>query len=344
MKVLSYCLLFILISFPALAQQNRFMYIQTETKQPFYVRMNGKVYSSSASGYLLLSKLQPGEYTFKAGFPKSKNGEITFHVTLTKNTNYQLKNFGDKGWGLVTPNAEVVYGNQTTQAAPSNDNSTSSSFGDMLAEVTNDSTLATHKNTAIGKPTTITAEGQTVAPAPAQTAVVKPNTVVKRSENVSPAGVDRTYTDGQDTVRVFIAGTAETVKSPTAADSTKPVVPETPQQPVAANTPEKPVTPMINSDCKVFAGEEDFLKLRKKMAAEKKDEDMIKVAKKQFKTKCFTSEDIRNLSRLFLSEESKYYFFDAAFPYVFDTHNFAALQSELSSDYYINRFKALIRK
>ena len=40
-----------------------------------------------------------------------------------------------------------------------------------------------------------------------------------------------------------------------------------------------------NSDCKVFASNEDFLKLRKKMASENSDENMVKTAKKGFSYK-----------------------------------------------------------
>lgn len=101
---------------------------------------------------------------------------------------------------------------------------------------------------------------------------------------------------------------------------------------------------MINSDCKSLATDEDFLKIRKKMVAENNDEDMIKVAKKVFKTKCFTTEQVKNLSVLFLKDEAKYMFFDAAYPYVSDTELFTTLQGQLSDEYYITRFRAMIHK
>jgi hypothetical protein len=112
--------------------------------------------------------------------------------------------------------------------------------------------------------------------------------------------------------------------------------------------PEKPKesTPkrvIANSDCKNFASEDDFLKLRKKMAAEDNDEDMVAVAKKVFKSKCFTSDQIKNLSVLFLKDEGKYNFFDAAYPFVSDSYNFGSLEVQLSDAYFISRFKAMIR-
>ena len=87
----------------------------------------------------------------------------------------------------------------------------------------------------------------------------------------------------------------------------------------------------------------DFLGgLRKKIVGEKNDDDMVAEAKKVFKTKCFSTLQIKNLSALFLTEESKYKFFDAAYQYVSDLENFSTLQSELKEEYYINRFKAMI--
>ena len=101
--------------------------------------------------------------------------------------------------------------------------------------------------------------------------------------------------------------------------------------------------PMINSDCKNFASDGDFLKLRKKMVSEDNDDDMIALAKKSFKTKCFAVEQVKNLSVLFLKDSGRYAFFDMAYPFVSDSHNFSMLQNQLSETYYINRFQVMIR-
>ena len=73
-------------------------------------------------------------------------------------------------------------------------------------------------------------------------------------------------------------------------------------------------TKTTNSDCKDLASNSDFLKIRKRMAAEKDNDAMVLAAKRFFKTKCFSTEQIRNLSFLFLSDEGRYMFFDAAYP------------------------------
>ena len=121
------------------------------------------------------------------------------------------------------------------------------------------------------------------------------------------------------------------------------------QAPVAATVtkendkkPEKKME-MINSDCKSLAADTDVDKLRIKMLAENNVDDRIAAARKYFKTKCFYTKQIKSLSELFLSDEGRYRFFDAAFPFAIDTDNFKGLVALLSDEYFVNRFKAMVR-
>jgi hypothetical protein len=95
------------------------------------------------------------------------------------------------------------------------------------------------------------------------------------------------------------------------------------------------------SQCKASASDKDFMKLRKNMAAKENDEAMIDEAKKIFKNKCFSVEQVRYLSTLFLTSAAKYQFFDASFKHVSDKENFSSLQQEIKDEYYLKRFKAL---
>jgi hypothetical protein len=103
-----------------------------------------------------------------------------------------------------------------------------------------------------------------------------------------------------------------------------------------------PAPQVENTSCQALATEKDFLKVRKNMAAETNDEAMIDEAKVFFRTKCFTTEQIKNLSSLFLTSAAKYQFFDAAYQHVTDPSQFPSLQSEIKDSYYLKRFQALI--
>jgi hypothetical protein len=105
----------------------------------------------------------------------------------------------------------------------------------------------------------------------------------------------------------------------------------------------KPVA-VKNNNCKAVASEDDFFKLRKKMVSQRKDDGMIAEARRIFKTKCFSTVQVKNLSTLFFTDEFKYKFFDAAYQSVSDAANFLSLQSELKDEYFINRFKAMVHQ
>ena len=53
------------------AQDARFIYIQNETKQPFFVKMDSKVINSSATGYLIIPKITNSNKKLTIGFPKN---------------------------------------------------------------------------------------------------------------------------------------------------------------------------------------------------------------------------------------------------------------------------------
>lgn len=108
-----------------------------------------------------------------------------------------------------------------------------------------------------------------------------------------------------------------------------------------ASAPKKLV--LINSDCKAIAWDNDVDKLRIKMLAEKDIDNKITIARKVFKTKCFSSNQIKALTELFLTDEQKYKFLDAAYPFVVDYDNFKQLSFLLTDPYYIKRFRTMVR-
>ena len=99
----------------------------------------------------------------------------------------------------------------------------------------------------------------------------------------------------------------------------------------------------LKKNCSAIADENDFLELRKKMATATNDDGMLDEARKYFKLKCFSLSQVRNLGFLFLNDDGKYRFFDTSYNFVMDVENFGSLQSELKDEYYINRFKAMLR-
>ena len=431
------------------AQQVHFVYLQTDNGQPFYVKINNKLTSSSSEGYIILPDLKDGDYQLVVGFPKKKFPEENFNLSINKkNEGFLLKKFDEKGWQLFNLQTLALIEGTNEKAIAEVETKGVDPFSAMLANVVKDSSILQNHTVAPKAPVTtvdtvvVNVEEpdnhpdtlSSVAPEPSivpESPVVTESSVVTESPVVptSPAviespvvteqkpmismilnkkdkdGLQRIYedrNDGLDTIRIFFPSSKAI--QPVAANedsdeknTAKNIMPD-PTPPVENNNSGFTITPTIipgadstistgnennnvvipnssndssqdqnrgesesreakivllpkevtsskvNSDCQAFATTEDFLRLRKKMASENNAEDMIKVAKKYFKIKCYGTEQIKDLSYLFLTDKGKYMFFDAAYPFTSDSNKYQTLQSQLTDEYYLNRFKAMIRK
>ena len=179
--------------------------------------------------------------------------------------------------------------------------------------------------------------------------------------------IDQTETGKADTIRVVLERTV-----PVMAPAVKPVIPAgtvdvpaaAPQKtvletgkdaavalpentiPVSAKKTDTTLMATRNNTraaCSKLAVEKDVTGLRRKMVGLKDEDDMVAVALKDFKQKCFTTEQVKNVSFVFVRDEGRYKLLDAAYPYVYDPDNFTALESLLSDPYFVHRFRALIK-
>ncbi len=492
-KKLVFLLLIVAYSFTANAQQNHFVYLQTDNGKPFYVKMDNKILSSSSEGYIIIPDIASGVYQLKVGFPKKEYPEEIFSLSVgDENEGYLIKHFDDKGLQLFNlETLALISGGRDTSvltvASAANDNNP---FTEMLANVVKDSTILQNHAVVVERAPK-SPDASDADAAAATTGSTMPDSATSESNNIvssstanpveatenpgnatatipgsdsssvssagSPIskllsrkdkeGLQMVYADENgnktDTVRIFIpaereqnVATSETTKNdnfdftannppsnspvdtsqltitPTiintnkekdgfvlrkdtisvAADSAK-IGKTAPEQvfyigpkekeksedsteknasgekkglfsgispsktskketekpaKVAVNKIEVLPTPATstkaNSDCKSLADNADFLKLRKKMASEDNNEDMIKVAMKYFRSRCFSTAQIKDLSYLFLTDEGKYMFFDAAYAHTSDSDQYPTLESQLKDPYYQNRFEAMIKK
>ncbi|HMK26986.1 MAG TPA: DUF4476 domain-containing protein [Chitinophagaceae bacterium] len=451
MSKLTACLLFSLASLTGFSQKVYFVYLQSENEQGFYVKMNASVRSSSASGYLILSKLRDTTYNFAVGFPQNKWPEQNFSVSINKKDHgYLLKNFGEKGWGLFdlqTLSVQMaVSGSAKIEEKKMEENKDVSIFTDILSKAADDPSLKEKsaetkieekkvetlvqetvskenpkelaKDTVAIKPVEIIAKSEqpkteekkvetivqenvskenpkelakdTVATKPVEiiakpelvkeekkvdnqeqpvvkleeavTAAeeeYKPTIVRKRSESSTTEGFGLVFIDDlrngtNDTIRLLIPNPKSiatiTKEEPREEKKFIEILPDTVKKKEETEPDIKPVVTenpveknVFKNNCPAVAEESDFFKLRKNMAAAEGDDGMLLEAKNYFKTKCFSTGQVKNLGSMFLNDAGKYKFFDLAYSYVTDIDKFSVLQNELKEQEYINRFKAMLR-
>jgi hypothetical protein len=445
---------FLFFSQGASAQINHFIYLQTENKQPFYVKLDKVLLSSSASGYLIIPKLKDGSYKLTVGFPKNEWQEQVFNYTVQQlDAGYLLKNFGEKGWGLFNfQSLDITMSlNSNVTVTAKNDDKTDA-FSALLSNVVNDPAIL--KKESVNKIAVKTDSSDSIATTAIKStiAIVEPpiaskpvSKIEKLAETEAKGEFHLVYLDNsnekKDSIDILIPvndqivekkvaaatgnievkegaviekkasqlandketqkidGQQDVVQNPIiepqkvdvkenlpdtlnnieplikkTAKAEKPAkvkaekflpielavltttsdtitntvkVTNTPVDSITVNKVDNSIvkqnTVIINSDCITNATDEDFLKLRKKMAAAATDEEMIAIAKKVLKQKCFSTSQIKNLAVLFLKDDGRYSFFDLAYPFVWDSYNFSSLENQLSDTYFINRFKAMIR-
>ena len=415
------------------SQKVFFVYIQSEANQPFFVQMKEKVFSSSASGYIILSKLTDTTHSFSIGFPRS-SAQYYFSVAINKKDHgYLLKDFGVKGWGLfdrqlltVQMGGTTLPGSQETKTEVKKD---ASPFTEGLAKASDDPSLkerlvkvaeekkqpevkpdvpvvVTEKPAEKVVPQVITPKEEVpvvvkeepkplVVKEEPKVAIVKEevkqvvevketpviaeekplittdneygkSVVRKKSESSTTEGFGLVYIDSflngnSDTIRLLIpepktiAGVItseakeikkflEVTSEPGQIDIKMPTDKEEKSKEKVESLPvvatEKTA---LKNNCTTLAADADFFQLRKLMAAAESDDDMISEARKACKSKCFSVQQIKNLSTMFLNEEGKYRFFDAVYNCASDLEKFSSLEAELKDEYYIKRFRAMLR-
>lgn len=396
------------------AQEKHFVFIQSDTKQPFYVSVNNKLYSSTASGYVIIPKLTDGNYNFTVGFAQNAYPEQTFTtIVQNKDLGFDLKNFGDKGWGLfnlqtlgvtmaTTGNTNVV-AKALSESSDAKEPEAVISFDkkkDTPVPPASKPDVDTVVITAVAKSEEVkepvakvdspaiadqkaAIETPSTSPQPAKAAepvanTDKPVDVRKVAEVAGAEGVSLAYVEGSgkniDTIHVIIPASPVTDNPPASVSAGGSA--STAKNNADISSKSKPNTPdasdksdlkfldinlgskkdssqvavvsensriMENSNCKNIATEDDYAKLRKKMAMETSDDKMISEARKVYRNKCFTTSQIKALSTLFLSDEGRFKFFDASFVSVADANQYYTLQSEFIDPAFVNRFKALLQ-
>jgi hypothetical protein len=374
-----------------LAQEKHFVFIQSDNNLPFYVSLNGKLLSSTATGYVIIPKLTNGDYNFSIGFAKNAFPEQGFQVVIdNKDLGFNLKNFGEKGWGLFNLQSFNV-----TMAGSTSSNDVANAINEKVAPKDDDEPLISFNK----KKKTIPAETKAKADAVANEQVttnenpegreakpgnditkedrVDTNSVKKVSEIKDGEGVHLSYSDNNgkatDTIHVTIPSVnsenTENTASPSEtggadSNSASPTKPDISANAAAANdtlkfldlktdkskkdeadqvTANNNASAVTNSKCKSVAGDEDYTRLRRKMAMQTTDEKMINEAKKMYRNKCFTTSQIKKLSTLFLSDEGRYNFFNASYNSAADISEYGTLQSEFIDPAFANRFKAMLQ-
>lgn len=126
------------------AQSPFFIYVQSEPATPFSVSCKGQTLRSSQTGYLIVSNLTDTVLQLAVSFPDKKQPDQLFVVrTQGSDQGYLLKDYGDKGWGLLDwRQLLVTYAERPTNTRAEPIGATNKEdFAVLLAKASGDSSL-----------------------------------------------------------------------------------------------------------------------------------------------------------------------------------------------------------
>lgn len=228
-------LLVFLFAWGIQAQDPRFIYIQSETKQPFFVKIDQTFLNSSETGYLIIPRLEKDYYTITIGFPGNRwPGQEASVSTRIPGSGYLLKMDGDSSWHLIQLQTEKIIAQREFLPVErlADTIAVGGEFARVLAAVVNDPSIARKivlrsrpdeplkalsetAGEAESKKIRVTANGMNeeikTAAADSTTSSIR-----KLNEDSLVSGISFTYLDKTsktaDTVNAFIAVEEETEK------------------------------------------------------------------------------------------------------------------------------------
>ena len=311
MKFISFSIILFFTAIHSFAQQNHFIYIQSDTKSSFTVNMNDHDYSSSEMGYVIIPKLQNNTYILSVAIAGVSTAPFTFQCKVNNNDQgFLLKNYGEKGWGLMNlQSMDLITASNTPVIEKKN-----SAFSDMLSDVVDDSTLNkptvttvsnNEQNTEIKKAEPIV-ENTVIEIVPQVISSVTNgnNTVTKIAEITDQAGTRYTFLDFDGTKTDTITVTIPTSKKEEIADAKEEViVPPFVEEKV--KTVEEDSTSVAENNNQ--SGNPFYKEQEEKKTVEEDTKATIAPVNNQFRNDCtnmFPDEDMDKLRKKMVSQST----------------------------------------
>lgn len=138
----------LLLTVAGMTQGKHFVYLQTEDLKPFYIQMNGKTYSSTAAGYLLLGKLTDSIYQIKLGVLGSSDVQEYGIKVAGRDAGYVIRKSAETGWTITDINTGAVQMSMEWSAAVAAENARKKAMEEAAQQRIQDS-IASAKQAAI---------------------------------------------------------------------------------------------------------------------------------------------------------------------------------------------------
>lgn len=345
-----------------------YIFIEAEGQQPFYLKSRGETYSSNASGFIILSKINAKELDLVIGFPNKLYPEVAFKLSMVeKDRGFYLKRFDNKGWVLLDRSSmELIAGNavDTKPASVVEQSASTSSFAQLLSETTGDKSLLERSwspsipqsKPAIAngsKPKTVVPATKPAATKPSVTPAmalpsIKSFVKTDNEKAIQIVYVEKGMKGKVDTILVEIdkakVNQSEIASVPLTESKTKDSVRSNKSDVVLVTVPNELQAPKAVDCINPIAMPKDMRELQRKMGRASSDADQIAIVVKAFGEKCFTCRQTKELGLFFLDEQKRLEFFSRVRNLVSDPALFGELEQTFLKEENIKAFRAIVKQ
>jgi len=342
-----------------------FVFIEAEGQQPFYLKKNGETYSSTGTGFIILSKLNTKDIEFVIGFPNNIFPEVAFKVKeLTKDRGFYLKQAEGKGWVLVDrSNAELISSGLVAAKATTTVTISTTGFAELLVDATGDKTLIDRSSlisAPVVKPITENVKGKTTS------SVNNVQSNAKQINKPVGLGVFRSYIQSDDSSALRIAYFEKNAKNnwDTIYVEIEKMLEKTVLRPLmkmdlnidtvkSLTSQEKGLVTFVPSsslrsslsfDCiNPIALPKDIRELQRRISRSSSFDEQITIALQSLSEKCYTTKQVKELGTSFLDEQSRLTFFTKARKWVVDQALFGELEQSFLQEGSIKAFREMMK-
>jgi hypothetical protein len=221
-------------------QQQWFLFIQSESSQPFYVRIGETVYNSSKVGHLVIDGLRDSTYRVNIGFPQGKFREHAFSIPIRKSDHgFELKKAAGNDWILYNWQTQETITAPRTDSLLYGERKKDNGFAALMASVVNDSAVL-YTSVVKVDPPSIPEVNTEVKTIPADTAAIvkqeaeaktDPSEVVVKTEDSTRAESELVKTEtprpdsgvGDTASTIIFSDTTALVSKPVDEEKTPPI-------------------------------------------------------------------------------------------------------------------------
>jgi len=218
--------------------QHYFVFIGSENKQPFYVRVDSEFHSSTPEGHLILAQLKDSIYNITIGFPGQTQPEQHYAFNIRgRDQAFQLQQQGEKGLRLydlqakdwLSPQGGSVAGEEFRSTGIKKDDA----FSRMMAGVVHDTAVLYNTYAMEQVLNDSPAVVKTAAVAPALTAgdTTTAAPIIRDTAAATATNAPATAVTQNPTTAAALpppATTSPTAASPAASIVTSPTIPANP--------------------------------------------------------------------------------------------------------------------